>query len=106
MLHMFLSSPIVQAAVYRKISCAAEIHHTRIIPFCADIKNMYTELPYEDILKAIQFILKDVNKKPEGAMLQLREENREIPILGKVLSQNQHVFASVSMKLKTYANLI
>ena len=37
--------------------------NTGILAYMADIKNMYTELPHEEILKAIKFMLDRCKKK-------------------------------------------
>ena len=36
---------------------------TKIMAHCADIKNMYTELPHKEILKAVRFFLTECSKK-------------------------------------------
>ena len=60
----------------KKLNSNLRIQHgtdTQIIPLCADIKNMYTELPHEDILKAVKFILSKCRKKPDESMSQLKK---------------------------------
>ena len=49
---------------------------TKIMPLCADIKNMYTELPHKEILKSIKFMLRRSNKNKKEARHTRKEKER------------------------------
>ena len=57
--------------------------HTEIIPFCADIKNMYTELPHEDILKAVRFILNRCQEKTRRKHVTIEKSKQGDAFIGK-----------------------
>ena len=50
--------------------------NTKIISYCADIKNMYTELPHKIILEAIQFVLDRCCKKTRRNNITLEKRKR------------------------------
>ena len=79
----------------RKINLKLRGQHgnnTKILPFCADIKNMYTELPHEDILKAVRFILEKCKSKTRRSNVTIEKCKQGDAIMGKsVITRTTHI---------------
>ena len=69
---------------------------TKIMPLCADIKNMYTELPHEEILKSIKFMLRRCQQKTRRKHVTLERKKRGEIHLGKTnaVTSTTHVTLS------------
>ena len=60
--------------------------NTRLMAYCADIKNMYTELPHDVILDAIRFALqhcRDTNRRARRRALTFELRTRGTISFGK-----------------------
>ena len=51
--------------------------NTGILPYCADIKNMYTEIPHDILLKSIKYALDRFQKKTGKKTIILERKKRE-----------------------------
>ena len=79
----------------KKLNLNLQIQHgtdTQIIPLCADIKNMYTELPHEDILKAVKLILNKCRKRPRREHVTIEKRKQGDVYIGEsAVTRTTHV---------------
>ena len=75
--------------------------NTRLMAYCADIKNMYTELPHDVILDAIRFALqhcRDTNRRARRRALTFELRTRGTISFGKTCTSDSTTHACLTFE--------